>query len=237
MSLTRWAGTTAVMCSAAALLRVLTPPLEQLRAAVTDPQGLVDGAGPDALLVVMAAGGAWLCWGWGALGLVLTGLTAVPGGVGRGAGLALRAVLPAGARRLAAVAVGLGLATTGPVVPAPPAAVTVHPAAVTAPALGSPDRWAADDAGVPPDWPGAPAPVPTPAPGSADGPAAGHVVLRGDCLWDIAAGWLTRGQPGAAISDADTVAAVHAWWQANAQVIGPDPDLLLPGQVLRAPPS
>jgi hypothetical protein len=30
---------------------------------------------------------------------------------------------------------------------------------------------------------------------------------------------------------------VHAWWVANAGVIGPDPDLLLPGQVLRPPPS
>jgi nucleoid-associated protein YgaU len=32
-------------------------------------------------------------------------------------------------------------------------------------------------------------------------------------------------------------AAVDAWWHANAAVIGPDPDLLLPGQVLRPPPA
>jgi hypothetical protein len=28
---------------------------------------------------------------------------------------------------------------------------------------------------------------------------------------------------------------VDAWWSANADVIGPDPDLLLPGQVLQPP--
>ena len=64
-----------------------------------------------------------------------------------------------------------------------------------------------------------------------------RVVLRGDCLWDIAADWLAAQRPGAQVSDADTLAAVSAWWQANATVIGPDPDLLLPGQVLRAPPT
>jgi hypothetical protein len=30
-------------------------------------------------------------------------------------------------------------------------------------------------------------------------------------------------------------AAVQAWWRTNAAVIGPDPDLLLPGQVLQPP--
>jgi hypothetical protein len=30
-------------------------------------------------------------------------------------------------------------------------------------------------------------------------------------------------------------AATHAWWQANVDVIGPDPDRLLPGQVLVPP--
>ena len=34
---------------------------------------------------------------------------------------------------------------------------------------------------------------------------------------------------------AEIARAVHAWWTANADVIGPDPDQLLPGQVLRPP--
>ena len=33
----------------------------------------------------------------------------------------------------------------------------------------------------------------------------------------------------------EVAGAVHAWWSANAAVIGPDPDLLLPGQVLTPP--
>jgi hypothetical protein len=60
-------------------------------------------------------------------------------------------------------------------------------------------------------------------------------VLRGDCLWDIAAGWLERRQPGVEVTDTAVREATQAWWRANAAVIGADPDLLLPGQVLRPP--
>ncbi|WP_251150307.1 LysM peptidoglycan-binding domain-containing protein [Cellulosimicrobium sp. Marseille-Q4280] len=56
------------------------------------------------------------------------------------------------------------------------------------------------------------------------------VVLRGDTLWDIAA----RSLPTAA-TDADVAAAVARWHAANAAVIGGDPDLIRPGQVLVAP--
>ena len=36
---------------------------------------------------------------------------------------------------------------------------------------------------------------------------------------------------------AETARATSAWWAANAAVIGADPDVLLPGQVLRPPPA
>ena len=73
-----------------------------------------------------------------------------------------------------------------------------------------------------PDWPSAP-------------PAAGaHVVDRGDCLWHIAGDRLLAAT-GRVPADGDVAVATEAWWQANAAVIGPDPDLLLPGQVLRPP--
>ncbi len=58
------------------------------------------------------------------------------------------------------------------------------------------------------------------------------VVLRGDSLWSIAAAHLPAGAGPAAI---DT--AWRAWYQANKSVIGSDPDLLLPGQILRPPPG
>ncbi|MBB6567207.1 LysM peptidoglycan-binding domain-containing protein [Kribbella sandramycini] len=56
------------------------------------------------------------------------------------------------------------------------------------------------------------------------------VVRRGDSLWAIAARELGGGASYRAI-------AVRAgeWYAANRRVIGPDPDLILPGQVLQAP--
>lgn len=61
-------------------------------------------------------------------------------------------------------------------------------------------------------------------------PTATHVVVRGDTLWRIAARHLP---PDA---DAETVArACAAWHDRNRDTIGPDRDLILPGQVLTAP--
>jgi nucleoid-associated protein YgaU len=52
-------------------------------------------------------------------------------------------------------------------------------------------------------------------------------VARGDTLWAIAAAQLG---PGA--TDAQVVARWHDLYARNAAVIGGDPDLLLPGQLL-----
>lgn len=60
----------------------------------------------------------------------------------------------------------------------------------------------------------------------------GPVTVRaGDTLWGIVA----RQLPGGA-SDARIAAAVDSWHRRNRAVIGPDPDLILPGQRL-APPN
>ena len=53
---------------------------------------------------------------------------------------------------------------------------------------------------------------------------------RGDTLWSIAARHL-----GPDASDAEIAHAWPAWFEANRGVVGDDPDLLRPGQVLRAP--
>jgi hypothetical protein len=62
-------------------------------------------------------------------------------------------------------------------------------------------------------------------------------VVPGDCLWLIAGASLraTGRGAGAPPSDGEIAGAVRAWWSANAAVVGPDPDLLLPGQVLHPP--
>jgi hypothetical protein len=216
------------------LLGALGPTWPEVQAATNDPQGLVDRAGPDALLLVVVPVLAWLCWGWGALGLLLTVASTAPGWAGGLARLLLTGLLPAGARRAAALALGVGL-TAAPVVlphPSPPASVvTVAAADQSGSAAAAPpmDRPTGPGSTVP-DWPG--------SAGVPDWPAAdpgGHVVHRGDCLWDIATTWLQSRTPGAPVTDAAVGQAVTAWWQANAEVIGPDPDLLLPGQQLRAP--
>jgi hypothetical protein len=60
-------------------------------------------------------------------------------------------------------------------------------------------------------------------------------VVRGDCLWSIAEARLVDEQ-GRAPSGSEVAVAVHDWWSTNRAVIGPDPDRLLPGQVLQPPP-
>ena len=63
------------------------------------------------------------------------------------------------------------------------------------------------------------------------GPAAGTVVVQaGDTLWGLAARSL-----GPDATDAAIAAEWPRWYAANAPAIGPDPDVLLPGQVLTVP--
>lgn len=234
MSVRRLALTATAMALTGALLGWLTPPLVVMTDALAHAQRTADTDGAE-LLVTSATGLlAWVVWGWGVAGLGLTALSVLPGVVGSACRLLLQLLLPAGARRAAAVLLGLGLAVTGPAVVT---TVAAFPTVASAAVPGFPSLAAV------PDWPAAvPAdgPVPDwPASAAADSPAAqvaagSRVVLRGDCLWDIAAARLRQSAP-AEPTDGEIAAAVHAWWAANDTVIGPDPDLLLPGQVLVPP--
>ena len=246
MSLRRPLATTVGMAVIAAALVALTPSVPDAVTALSTAERTADTAGADVLVLHLAGLLSWLVWGWGALGLTLTGLSAVPGLAGAVAEVTLRRVLPRGARSAAALALGLGLGVAPPVLGVAASLVAAAPAV----AEELPADRSAVDASVVPDWPapGVPAPAP-PTPLSAHtspptgervpdwppAPAAGeHVVVRGDCLWDIAERRLIA-DVGRAPSVGEVATAVHAWWQANADVIGPDPDLLLPGQVLRPP--
>jgi hypothetical protein len=220
MSVRRLALTTAAMALTGVLLGRLTPRFSAMANALAHAQSTADTRGADVLVLSAAGLLAWAVWAWGTAGLGLTALSVLPGAAGGAARLLLHLVLPAGARHGAAVLLGLGLGIAGPV---------LGTTAVLFPAAAS--------AAVPavPDWPVA-VPVPDwPTGAAADSPVApigAHVVLRGDCLWDIAT---ARMQQGGKSTDGQVATAVHAWWTANQGVIGPDPDLLLPGQVLVPP--
>ncbi len=66
--------------------------------------------------------------------------------------------------------------------------------------------------------------------GSVPHRAADVVVHRGDTLWDIA-----RRHLGPDATDAEVANAWPAWHETNRTVIGDDPDLVRPGQILRPP--
>jgi hypothetical protein len=257
MSGRRLVATTLAMAGFALALHVLTPSIPEMGRTLADGQRTADTLGPDVLVAAAAGLLAWAVWAWGALGLLLTGVSAVPGTIGRCAELLTHVVLPAGARRSAALALGVGLSIAAPlggtatllVVTAQTAAAETAPGLVPDwPATARESSSPVTAAPTPTPTPSAPAPTPAPTsaptdrapvpdwPDAPTAPGPGeHVVVRGDCLWDIATTRLTT-ELGRPPGPAEVAAAVRAWWTANADVIGADPDLLLPGQVLRPPP-
>ena len=236
MSVRRLVLSAAGMAAIAVLLSVLTPALPVMTAAMAHAQRTVDTSGADSLVLAAAGLAAWAVWIWGAVGLALTALAAAPGLLGATSSVLVRLVLPAAARRSAAGLLGLSLGVAPflgtAAVLVPTAASAAGPAAATAgPAV--PDWPAAPTSSAPtavPDWPAS-----SSAATSLPPPQSGHVVVRGDCLWDIAADRLGRSSSSPP-TDGEVARAVSAWSAANARVIGRNPDLLLPGQVL-TPPS
>lgn len=227
MSTRRLLATVAAMVGIALVLGALTPPPEAMAGALAAAQRTADTQGPDVLIGSAAGLLAWAVWAWGALGLALTAASALPGIVGGASRLILRVVLPAGARRSAALLLGLGLGLTAPLAAVLPAVGPVASAAASTD-TDVPD-WPGATTGqtTVPDWPAGTTPAES-------RPTADRVVVPGDCLWHIAADSLL-GELGRLPSDREVAVAVDAWWRANADVIGPDPDLLVPGQRLRAP--
>ncbi len=138
------------------------------------------------------------------------------------------ALTPAFLRRLAATALGVGVLTGA-------AATGASAAAPQAPTVSAP---------LVPSWPTA---GETPAPDAAAAAPPLHadegvgvvdaataaddvVVAPGDTLWSIAAAHLPEGAAPGAVA-----AQWPRWWSANRSVVGDDPDLIRPGQQLRAP--
>lgn len=209
----------------------------------------------DAALGAVAGAALWLVAAWLGVGFAAALLSAVPGACGRMAHVASRRLLPAAVRRLVAGSAGLSVllgpvagAAAQPLDPGPHRAGTV--AALPTPSWPvdgrsrppAPARVPTDPPAQPPQpvqRPQPPLPVQRPQPPHTAQPPtrptrsgdAGAVRVRpGDSLWLIAARRL-----GPSAGAADIAAAWPRWYAANRALIGPDPALIHPGQVLYAP--
>jgi LysM repeat protein len=234
----RMGALTGWLVGLAAATVVLVTSTDPLLARLGDPT-----AGPDTAVATAAAAAGWLVLGRLVLGVTLTLIEALTGAatatrhgpVGRLA----RALTPSVLRQAIhhSIRVGLVAGAVGSAVVTP----TV--------AFGSPAPTTADvrltDRTAPPEWPVLDRPAhpvpralaPVPATGTSDesarppSPQGDHYRVRpGDSLWSIAAQHLPT-----SASQADVARAWPRWWRVNRDVVGSDPSIIRPGQVLRVP--
>lgn len=162
--------------------------------------------GPDGAVVT---GCAWLAW-------ILGGCTVLSVAAARTATCARsrvvrragHAVTPAPVRQVVARAVGVGVV------------VSVLTSGHSALATAGRHHHATDHGAtvLSLDWP------------RSSRPRAAVLVRPGDCLWTI-----TTRALGPGATTARVAATWPGWWRSNRAVIGPDPDVVLPGQRLRPP--
>lgn len=190
-------------------------------------------------LAAAAAASGVLCWLTAGLAICLLAVRSGRPEVSR---LAAR-LAPRAVHRLATALIGAGL-LAAPAVTALPASAATGSPAPAATASVDPGPSESSPTGPLPDWtPDRPAPQPAPAatphrpaellvqqPRPRLAVAEDVVVRRGDTLWDIAARAL-----GPRATVADIAVEWPRWYVANRPVVGPDPDLIRPGQRLRPP--
>lgn len=204
-------------------------------------------ATPDQVLAGLAAAAAGLLLLWLVVGAIVSALALVPGAVGRGAQRAAVHLTPLVVRAIVTALLGgvaaAGVAAPGPADLEPPAraaaALIVSAAPSSTGRLPEPG-WPAGELPQPgwtPERPAAPTTPPSQvglvstAPGTEQDGDEHLVVHRGDTLWAIAARHL-----GPRASAGEIARAWPRWYAANRDVIGPDPDRLRPGQLLKPPP-
>jgi hypothetical protein len=180
-------------------------------------------ADPERALATSGAFLAWLLTLWLAVGFLAVLGSRCAGRTGRRSRRIACLLLPRLVRGGLETLVGVTVVLSGaaPAFAGPPGAALVAEAPI--PAL---DRTPGGTLTLNP-LPVVPRPVLAP-----DHPADQRevVVRSGDCLWKVVGRHL-----GPAASDSDIARAVPSWFRANRSVIGPDPELLLPGQRLLAP--
>ena len=200
------------------------------------PHRWLAAVGADAAAAELAGVALWLVAVWLCAGLLAGAGARLPGACGQVADRIARAVLPRAVYRLAAGAAGLGIVLS-PLNP-------IGAAASTPSATGNPPVAVAHLGHETPDWPiGGPAQPrsprwptspPTGRAGRTGAEPAGRpsavVVRPGDSLWRIAAEHLPAGHGARRVA-----VAWPRWYAANRRVIGADPDLVRPGEVLHPP--
>ena len=189
----------------------------------------------EELVVTSCAVLAWLGCVWIASVVVLVAVTAAPGVAGRIATRWCTALAPAIARHMVRSALGLAalaapIAATAPVAATPAAttsttsaASTEQPSPSTLPDVGRPPVGSPDDAAQAPD---------PPDDVTAGDAAVTITVEPGDSLWAIADHHI-----GPRATDRQVAAEWPRWFAANRDEIGPDPNHIVPGTMLRAPPT
>ncbi len=196
----------------------------------------------EELLGIAASTAGMVLVGWwaAALALALVSESLRRGGLERAA-LVTGGLSPQFMKRLASAVLGLQLVVGGSA-PAFALPLTAGPAA-SSPMVLAADQVASSAADLPaiePQWKPLPGPVDngpllrgelrrSPAPSSRPVPVVIEVG-PGDSLWTIAARQL-----GPFATDVEIAQAWPRWHHENRQVIGDNPDLLLPGQLLRVP--
>jgi resuscitation-promoting factor RpfA len=216
-----------------------------LRAAALAPRTAAATAGLTvdrwvelAVLVAGLAAAAWLVVS-GALALGCVAASRV-GRRWRAGEAAVERLAPAAVRRLVRSAVGVGVGAGLALAPTAALAADVPPAEPAAgPSVVLDLGWQPTTDDARPASPVTEEPADTAVEEVDASPVARttttdaeatHVVLRGDTLWGLAARHL-GGNP----TDAEVLREVTRWHDVNRDVIGADPDRLLPGQILRVP--
>ncbi len=226
--LSRWLLWIGGLAVGVGVLTWSTGPLIQAASAEPEPG--------DAVALACAAA-AWLVCGWLLLGtaaaLVEAAGVAVGGrfGQARWPARVAGAVTPSSVRDLVGrtLRTGLALSTVTAVIAGVGGIATpVQATTATAPAGAG---AAADDATAP-SLPSLDRPATSAAAHELVPPRQpqSYTVTPGDTLWGIAAAHLPRPPTNSSIARAWPL-----WWHTNRAVIGNDPDLIQPGQVLRVP--
>lgn len=225
-----------VAAADSAVLLTLYPDWSQLAVDLRAPHRWLDLVGTDQAALTVVGAVLWCAALWLAAGLGFAAAAALPGRTGALAREVATRLLPAVLMRTVAGFAGVSV-LVAPVVPVAASGKAPQGAALTSHAVPAPN-WPVDPQhgrvriGWPTEAPTAPTPHETPRPASPVAPDAEPTVRvrPGDSLWLIAARRL--GHPA---SDAEIAHAWPRWYAANAEVIGADPSVIRPGQVLRAP--